>query len=246
MLSSAVIATVAAFAAHYHPVLVVDAHGYLNTPRSRNYVAYQDGKYWPMLATNPLIETEPQSASSGGGGCGIISGRNYNQPLNGINELMNWNPQACYTPGQTIDVAVTLTAHHQGHFEFHACPISTQGQVPSDECFAQYPLTFISETLSIYENRAPANVDIYYPERAYVNNNDSELQYKFKLPPNLVGEMILLQWHYITANGGCMHVGYDTYEWPIGWAKPNLGTERSMCNANYQNAEQFWNCAEIR
>lgn len=242
MLSSTVIAALV-FAAH--PAAVVDAHGYLSTPRSRNYVAFQDGKYWPPLATDPLIETEPQSASSGGS-CGIISGRNYNQPMNALNELMKWNPQACYTPDQIINVAVTLTAHHQGHFEFHACPISAQGQAPSDECFAQYPLTFVSETLSVYENRAPANLDPNYPQRAYVNNNDSELHYKFKLPPNLVGEMVLLQWHYITANGGCMHVGYDEYNWPPGWARPNLGTERLMCNANYQNAEQFWNCAEIK
>jgi hypothetical protein len=89
-----------------------DGHGYFKTPRSRNYFAYQDGVYLPLLETKPLIETEPHSESSGGA-CGIISGRNYNQPMNGLGLPMSWSPQASYAPGQIIDVLVVLTAHHQ-------------------------------------------------------------------------------------------------------------------------------------
>lgn len=218
----------------------IDGHGHLKSPRSRNYVAYKDGKWWPQLESDPLIETEPQSASSGGL-CGIISGKNYNYPKNALGGLMRWNPQACYAPGQTIDLTVELTAHHQGHFEFHACPIQQQGQAPTEECFAAHPLTFVSEVLSPGENRAPAVLDANYPERAYVYNSDSELHYKFQLPSGLDGEYVLLQWHYITANAGCTHVGYEDYAWPVGWLKPG----NVPCNTAYVNAEQFWNCAEV-
>jgi hypothetical protein len=219
----------------------IDGHGYFKTPRSRNYAAYQDGVYWPLLETKPLIETEPQSASSGGT-CGIISGRNYNHPMNGIGQPMSWNPQACYASGQIIDVSVVLTAHHQGHFEFHACPISKQGEAPTEECFAAHPLTFISETLSSNENRAPAHLDLNYAGRAYVFNNDNELHYKFQLPSGLAGKFILIQWHYITANGGCSHAGYQDYNWPVGWPKPL----NFPCDAAYVNAEQVSTTKHIK
>ena len=219
----------------------IDGHGYFKTPRSRNYAAYQDGVYWPLLETKPLIETEPQSASSGGT-CGIISGRNYNHPMNGIGQPMSWNPQACYASGQIIDVSVVLTAHHQGHFEFHACPISKQGEAPTEECFAAHPLTFISETLSSNENRAPAHLDQNYAGRAYVFNNDNELHYKFQLPSGLAGKFILIQWHYITANGGCSHAGYQDYNWPVGWPKPL----NFPCDAAYVNAEQVSTTKHIK
>ena len=218
-----------------------DGHGYLKTPRSRNYVAYQDGVYWPLLESRPLIETEPQSASTGTT-CGIISGRNYDRPMNGLGLPMSWNPQACYMPGGVIDVSVTLTAHHKGHFEFRACPISNQGDVPTENCFASFPLTFVSETLMSYETRSPANPDPNHPERAYVNDNDGELNYRYRLPRGLGGKLVLLQWHYVTANGGCSHAGYQDYDWPVGWTRPINFT----CSAGYANAEQVRQCVRIQ
>ena len=95
----------------------VSAHGYLKSPRSHNYVAFEDRSYWPVLGLNPLPEAEPQSANIGGteAQCGIIQGeRNYDLPPNHLGGLMHANPQACYKPGQVIDVEVYLTAHHMG------------------------------------------------------------------------------------------------------------------------------------
>lgn len=97
-------------------------------------------------------------------------------------------------------------AHHKGHFEFHACPIS-HGDIPTQECFDQHPLTFISDT----NDWAVRHEE--YPERAYLEPDNWQLSYKFQLPDNLTGNLVLLQWYYITANS-CTPKGYDSYDFP--------------------------------
>ena len=95
--------------------LPVASHGYLKTPRSRNYRANQDGVWWPVTDTNPAPESEPQSANIGGtdAQCGIIAGqRNYDYPQNAGGGPIVFSEQACYQPGSVIDVDVVLTAHH--------------------------------------------------------------------------------------------------------------------------------------
>ena len=166
-----------------------------------------------LLESDPAKESEPQSANIGGtlGQCGVIAGvRNYDNPKNALGGGLTPRPQACYQPGQIIDVSVALTAHHKGHFSFKACPISPF-QVPTQACFDAYPLKFISD--NIYG----ANFDPNYPDRAYIphatvglSNSLYTYSYKFELPTGLSGDLVLLQWHYVTANS-CVHVGYDTY-----------------------------------
>lgn len=98
----------------------VDAHGYLASPRSRNFVAYEDGKWFGGDNTTPFPEPEPQSANIGGvrAVCGIIaSTRNYDIPSNVYSApLVGIKPQAYYQCGQIIDLSMVLTAHHKGHF----------------------------------------------------------------------------------------------------------------------------------
>ena len=77
-------------------------------------------------------------------------------------------------------------AHHKGHFEFHACPIS-HGDIPTQECFDQHPLTFISDT----NDWAVRHEE--YPERAYLEPDNWQLSYKFQLPDNLTGI-----WYYFS------------------------------------------------
>ena len=190
----------------------VHAHGYLKSPRSRNFVAYQDGIWSPLLASNPEKEVQPQGASVGGtrAQCGIIEGvRNYDFPKNALGGPLETKVQSCYQPGQIIDLEVYLTAHHKGHFEFKACPISP-GQAPTQACFDANKLRFISGE--------SANYDPIYPERAYgpPGNPGVTYRYKFQLPAGLSGDLVLLQWKYITANS-CIPPGYDTYNFPQGW-----------------------------
>jgi hypothetical protein len=223
----------------------VHAHGYLSSPRSRNWVANQD-EGWPTkeycpdcLNRKASWETCGRSEKDGQSG----TGRNYDQD-------QGPNIQATYTSGQQIDLSVTLKAHHKGHFTFKACPISS-GQQPTQACFDANRLRFISGH--------GANFDPNYPDRAYIppappgtqaanGSGRWDYQYRFQLPAGLSGERVLLQWHYITANG-CLPPGYDRYQFPAGWHPGNLGACQSLPldgSVGPALTEQFWNCAEVR
>lgn len=127
--------------------------------------------------------------------------------------------QECYSAGSIIDISVTLTAYHGGHFEFHACPIN-HGEVPSESCFKDHPLELVEDVL----NGAPK--DPNYPSRAYIHGLTSmtlgEFKYKYKLPDNLIGELVLIQWYYITGNT-CTDEGYADYPFPVGFTPFNAG-----------------------
>ena len=221
----------------------VHGHGYLKTPRSRNFAAYQDGRgeYEPWSA-NRKRATET---------CGTISNtRNYDFLPSGV--------QATYSSGQTVDFDVDMTAHHNGHFVLKACPISP-GQTATQACFDRNPLRFVSG-----EN---ANPHPNYPDRAYLppanppnapngahpqfaSGGRWSYRYKFQLPQGLSGDLVLLQWHYITGNS-CLPPGYNTYNWPAGWNPGNLATCVEIPTSSNgppppNCPEQFWNCAEVR
>ena len=175
-----------------------DAHGYLKTPRSRNWYAYEEAVWWDVKDTDPLQESDPYSANRGGTAaqCGIIIDRNYDLPKNAKDGgLLKPVIQECYEEGSVIDVEVTLTAYHGGHFEFHACPISW-GEVPTEACFKAHPLEFVEDVL----HGAPK--DPNYPTRAYIHGlsqmSYGNFHYKYKLPTGLLGELVLIQWYYIT------------------------------------------------
>jgi hypothetical protein len=149
-------------------------------------------------------------------------GNNYDRNLNVFGQPMSPAPQAQYNQGQEIDVEVVLTAHHKGHFEFYACPISPGG-IASGDCFKKYRLEFVSDLLY------GALKDPKYPYRAYIpppsiaqidrsyNNLPGTLhRFRLKLPANLSGNLVLLQWHYLTANS-CKFDGYDSYAFPASW-----------------------------
>jgi hypothetical protein len=204
----------------------VFSHGYLKSPRSRNYAAYQDGKG----------EYEPQSANKKAvtDTCGTIGTRNYDLEFTGF--------QATYSSGQTVDFDIELTAHHWGHFVLKACPIRP-GERATQACFDRYPLRFVSG-----EN---ANPHPNYPDRAYLPpprtaGGRASYRYKFQLPQGLSGDLVLLQWHYITANS-CQPLGYNTYNWPAGWNPPrNLSPCGELRADGAGFPEQFWNCAEVK
>ncbi|KAL7521899.1 hypothetical protein ACHAWX_006594 [Stephanocyclus meneghinianus] len=238
----------------------VHGHGYMTGPRSRNWLAFQETVWWPQTENDPQPETCPHCLNRGGSlaECGIAQEmRNYDTPKNALGGPMPTNIQATFTQGQDVIVNVTLTAHHKGHFEFAVCAISS-GEVPTKECFGQNKLTFVEDL--IYG----ANYDPNYPYRAYVAPVDvvvdgeyvpnygtteglMDFSFKMRLPPNVYGDLVLLQWYYLTANT-CIHNGYAEYNWPDGWRDDSLSA--SLCGDVSPDGdggpEQFWNCAETR
>lgn len=66
-----------------------------------------------------------------------------------------------------------------------------------------------------------------------------------RLPPDLYGDIVLIQWYYLTANS-CVHEGYDKYNWPEGWDIPAADKCPHVSSDGLGTPEQFWNCAEVK
>jgi hypothetical protein len=229
-------------------------HGYLKSPRSRNYVAHQEGVFYGGTENDPIAETCPHCLNIGGteAQCGISGDHNYDYPPNAVGGVLPPNTQAVYNRGDVIDVEVLLTAHHKGHFLFYACPIN-EGEGASDDCFKSHPLEFVSDNLY------GAPKDEAFPYRAYIapadypgTITDNEglggklYSYKMKLPNDISGDLVLIQWWWLTANS-CDYEGYDKYSWPADWnmetgSVPQCGVIPSDGRGT---PEQFWNCAEV-
>lgn len=169
---------------------------------------------------------------------------------------MPWMGQATYSQGAEIVVDVALTAVHMGHFVFSGCPLMQVDEVPTQECFDKYKLTFVEDF--VYG----ANADPNFPERVYVSPINvptiegyvtdttsstavMNLSFRMTLPPDLIGDHVLLQWYYLTANS-CYHEGYLEYDWPDGWATPASSRCDDVSSDGDGTPEQFWNCAEVQ
>ena len=242
-------------------VLMVDpvnAHGYLKTPRSRNFVAAQDGVGWGGTTRDPAVEFCPQCLNRGGtvAACGKTDDKNYDFPPSAIDgQMMPPNVQASTVVGGEIDVEVVLTAHHKGHFVFSACPVTADDPHPSIDCFEKNRLHVVQDLMY------GSPVDTTFPERAYIppltydgivtdtsgSIPGSLFSYRLKLPENIEGELVLLQWHYLSANS-CTHDGYNDYAFPTEWGDVNYA-HLPHCGPIPEDGdgvpEQFWNCAEI-
>ena len=129
--------------------------------------------------------------------------------------------QGCYAEEDVVELDVVLTAHHMGHFSYKACAINT-GEVASQECFDSNPLTFVEDVL--YGSLPDPN----HPDRAYIPRTDASFiqtdlngdyifSHRYRLPEGLSGDLVLLQWHWITGNSCLADDGYMTYDFPTGF-----------------------------
>ena len=73
------------------------------------------------------------------------------------------------------------------HMEVWLCP---DGDQSTQACFDSNPAQLISDDL--YDGPVDAN----YPERAYFSL-DYVFKFTYKLPDGLVGDNVLIQWHYV-------------------------------------------------
>uniref|UniRef100_A0A7S2EXU5 Chitin-binding type-4 domain-containing protein n=1 Tax=Trieres chinensis TaxID=1514140 RepID=A0A7S2EXU5_TRICV len=238
-----------------HFLTPVSGHGFLKSPRSRNLHAYIEGKYSGGGDDTPRKDTCPHCLNRGGtlARCGLFQGHNYDEPENVEGDLMPTTIQDTYVEGDEIIVESVITAHHKGHLTLKACAIE-EGEIPSQDCFDENPLTFIED---MYYG---ANPDPDYPERAYIPPvnvmenfrrdstvvpNSLKFKHKYQLPSSLRGSLVLIQWQYLTANS-CIHKGYKNYDWPRGWDdNKHLPTCGKLPEDGDGVPEQFWNCAEV-
>jgi len=230
--------------------LFASAHGYLSSPRSRNFRATEaeDGMWWGGPGDGPYPEDCPHclNRKPAEGTCG----GSYDIPRDMLDRPMEWASQATYTAGDTVVVDATLTAHHRGHMEMYACDVS-DGTTATTACFESNPLIFVQDLM--YDGPDP---DPVYPERAYVAPNNGEagdpgdwgpsdgmqFSFEYRLPTGVSGSKVLLQWRYYTANT-CEAPGYDSNK--PEWQENSRVPCGPMDETGDSAPERFWNCAEV-
>lgn len=229
-------------------------HGYMFEPLSRNYYAYLHGLSWGSQSGVPDKEYCSHCLNTKGPGsvCGTSEqGVNYDLWLDSQGEPMPWNSNGnIYQEGDIITISSFLASHHTGHMEVRACP---HGRESTQECFDRpnHRLTFVEDL--IYDMPQDEN----YPERGYYYGscdfNNNEFSMKFKLPENLHGQKVLLQYWYFTANS-CTPEGYAEYYGANSGLDSDFWNEELPVCTDAQWTEEFYagdwperfvNCAEV-
>lgn len=90
---------------------------------------------------------------------------------------------ANYPAGSTITTITNITANHLGRLEFRLCPLKSEDELETEECFANYPLK-LADGRSSYNIAAGVRGDIAI---------DVVL-------PDIKCKQCVLQWTYITGN----------------------------------------------
>jgi len=183
-----------------------NGHGMILEPPSRNTYTNIYGLDWGTSEGVPAKEYCHHCLNRNTGVCGLSeSGRNYDDWRDSKGLEMPWTQVASYSQGQTIEVLTRLEAHHAGHMELRGCP---DGKDSTQACFDQHVFEFVED--AFYGMPKDPN----YPERGYYwggpTQNGVDFLMKFKIPDSLVGEKVLLQWLYVTANS-CSPQGYSDY-----------------------------------
>lgn len=111
-------------------VLEVSSHGYVESPRSRNFRAHEENKEYDQ---NGLNRKATDTNQYGSGLCGVSSGgHNYDKFLD------EWKSEATYGEGDVIKITSRLTAYHGGHIEIGACA----DEEPTQKCFDRNKLRY--------------------------------------------------------------------------------------------------------
>ena len=178
---------------------LIEGHGYLKSPRSRNFYAHQEGVESPVSGV-PMREYEPHSIDKlqGNQVCGSYR-QNYDDYRDSRGNPMPWIPQAVYNEGDEIDIEVTLTKTHWGHIEIYVCP---NGDASTQDCFLKNPATMVQDL----KYNGPS--DRQFPQRGYIGSPNAEtFRFKYQLPTGVTGNQVMMQWRYVTANS-CLPKGY--------------------------------------
>ncbi|CAB4064275.1 unnamed protein product [Lepeophtheirus salmonis] len=174
-----------------------ESHGRLMDPPSRNSM-------WRFGFINPINYNDNENYCGGvtvqfeqnGGKCGVC-GDNYADPQPRDHEkggtYGNGVITKRYKSGTILPVEVELTTNHQGIFEFKLCPMASDKEIATQECFDKNPLSFLSK---------PNETIFPIPP-----NTTKEITFHLDLilPEDLTCHQCVLQWTYNAGNtwGDC-------------------------------------------
>ncbi|GAX20511.1 hypothetical protein FisN_24Hh239 [Fistulifera solaris] len=232
---------------------LVHSHGYVSSPRARNWVAHENGTDG-QEAGKAKKEYCPHCLNRNNGVCGYTDTNDYDEWVDSLGNVIPWESQGAYNSGDVIRMNFTIPVHHGGHIEIRACP---NGRSSTWDCFTDpsRSLLFVKDLL--YD--IPA--DPIHPDRGYLagwSEGYTEYVHDYQLPQGLYGEEVLIQWKYITSNS-CKPPNYDAYfsggnsqvkVLPSEWYSPTV----SDCNLPYPQSgdpslpgtpEQFFGCIEV-
>lgn len=175
--------------------------------------------------------------------CGVGQTGKYDNWVDTNGDLMPWKSEATFVEGQEITVKSVLTTNHAGHMDLFVCPL---GDDSTQACFEKNPAVFVKDILY------GGPQDSSYPSRGYYANDQSQFEFVYRLPAGVVGEKVMMQWRYVTANS-CIPKGYLDQSLGLGergWLRSPGMVEcadplDSTGARSTGNPEQFWNCAEI-
>ena len=210
--------------------ILLSPHHHLQqqTPRSRNWLAQEEGPGCSNVdSTCPLAEYCPHCLNTNIGVCGKFGDRNYETAnwLNKAGNPMPWVSQfgntaspsgtfmttseyyeTEYYEGGLITIDSYLSTHHAGHEEIRACVIDD-----NDDSSCTLPEHFPDENELIFvedlvydTSQREMFKDDNWPGRGYYSGGEAggtkDFTHRYRLPEGIVGDKVLLQWKYITAN----------------------------------------------
>ena len=126
----------------------VEGHGFLKTPRSRNWVAYEDG----VDSGGNVNKGKPQreycahclNTKAANHLCGKGNAATNYDDWNDINgDPMPWISQGTYDEGDEFVVEAVLSTNHAGHMEMWVCPFDDLSQ----ECLWSNPAKMIRDEI---------------------------------------------------------------------------------------------------
>lgn len=181
----------------------VASHGYMSRPKSRNYVKHlEGGEYCPHCYQSggpAAVKSRgqgiwPTTNDYGSHGlCGDPGQGQQEKPLEQeVYMLYTTAPQESWTAGEVVDIQITITTHHKGHFEFRICDkkldaSSVGSHKLGQECLNQHLLMREPPDVA-YSNCVPNDsradcqpIDPEHPERWYLPPpGDSGVQVAYK------------------------------------------------------------------
>ncbi len=154
----------------------VESHGYLSNPPARN-AAWKYGFKVP-----PNYDVMSLNCGGRGSKCSVC-GDNFfakNKPHETGGTFAKGVIVKTYTMGSTIDVEITITANHQGYFQFKVCPVTNNNVEVTQDCLDKNVLVINGNSL-----------------RRNLAASESVTKMTVKLPNGLTCERCVLQWHWI-------------------------------------------------